>query len=205
MSGILPALLLCAASVHPDTIHDIARIESRFNPYAIVEISSSVKGGLISYSPKTKEDVLTLLQRLKNSHRRYSVGLMQISSSNFNTFKVTPEDMLDACKNLNVFEKILVSCYQRGGNLKSALSCYYSGNFTTGQRKEKPFHNTSYIERIGYSSEKQVYKVPSTKIDKEKTDTKESLQRPKGMIIYPDTVLKSSFVDTETPTKLIGH
>ena len=38
MASLFPALLLCAASVHPDTINDIARVESGFNPYAVAEI-----------------------------------------------------------------------------------------------------------------------------------------------------------------------
>lgn len=35
MIELIPLLLSCAATVHPDTIRDIAWVESRMNPYAI--------------------------------------------------------------------------------------------------------------------------------------------------------------------------
>ncbi len=73
---------------------------------------------------------------------------MQITSTNFQKYHVSDAQLFDPCTNLSVFEKIMVDCYQRGGNLKSALSCYYSGNFKTGLKKEKIFSDTSYVDRI---------------------------------------------------------
>ncbi|EOI3591732.1 lytic transglycosylase domain-containing protein [Proteus mirabilis] len=154
--------LQCAASVHPDTIHDIAKVESGFNPYAIAEIKKN--GKVTSHLPKTKNEALQIISRLKSENARYSVGLMQIYSGNFKEFQVTPEELLDRCRNLNIFEKIIVDCYQRGGNILNALSCYYSGNFDTGKKKESQFANTSYIERIGIKENN--YIVPSTKNEK---------------------------------------
>ncbi len=42
-STFLALAMQCAASVHPDTTHEVARVESGFNPYAIAEIIPKVK------------------------------------------------------------------------------------------------------------------------------------------------------------------
>lgn len=76
---------------------------------------------------------------------------MQITNSNFSFYSTSAEKLLDPCENLSVFEKIIVDCYKRGRSLENALSCYYTGNFSNGKRKEKEFNNTSYVERIGYT------------------------------------------------------
>lgn len=193
---LLSLALQCAPLVHPDTAHDIAKVESGFNPYAIAEIKA--KGKVISHLPKTKNEALNIISRLKTSNSRYSVGLMQIYSGNFKGFEVTPEELLDSCRNLNIFEKILVDCYQRGGSLANALSCYYSGNFKTGKKKETQFANTSYIERIGISENKKNYIVPSTKNSKEKnqevakaeSDVVIEKLKPSNKIVYPRYVMR---------------
>ncbi|WP_340617410.1 lytic transglycosylase domain-containing protein [Xenorhabdus entomophaga] len=201
--NILPSLLLCAASVHPDTINDIAKVESGFNPYAIAEIVSKDK--VVSHLPNNKNNALLILERLKQNNARYSVGLMQIYSGNFKGYNISAEEMLDPCENLKIFEKILLDCYLRGGSLKNALSCYYSGNFETGNKKESQFANTSYIERIGYKNNAQTYKVPSTKEEKKGGGFKEIIEMSKEAVIYPDSLLKSSFIEEEMPSKYIRY
>lgn len=42
-STFLALAMQCAASVHPDTTHEVARVESGFNPYAIAEIIPKAK------------------------------------------------------------------------------------------------------------------------------------------------------------------
>ncbi|HBL4983494.1 TPA: transglycosylase SLT domain-containing protein, partial [Escherichia coli] len=74
--------LQCAASVHPDTAHEVARVESGFNPYAIAEIIPKVERkpgdkGVVSYFPKTKEAALQIVNQIESRNHRYSVGLMQ--------------------------------------------------------------------------------------------------------------------------------
>lgn len=203
MTGILPSLLLCAASVHPDTINDIARVESGFNPFAIAEIIPKKERdesgkSVITHMPSNKEDALLVIKNIEAKNRRYSVGLMQITSTNFSLYNTTAEKLLDPCDNLSVFEKIIIDCYQRGGGLENALSCYYSGNFSTGKVKEEEFGNTSYTERIGYQDSSKKYVVPSTKAGK--GGDKKSKQ---NLVIYPETILKSAFVDNDKPTKLL--
>ena len=167
-TAFLAAAMQCAASIHPSTALDVARVESGFNPYAIAEIipkARKTSGGnpVISHLPASRAEAERIIRRLAVQDRRYSVGLMQITSTNFRHYSVTATDLLDPCTNLSVFERILSGCYRRGGSLKRALSCYYSGNFRTGQQPEAAFSGTSYVQRIGYVSPR--YTVPGTRED----------------------------------------
>ncbi|WP_224653878.1 lytic transglycosylase domain-containing protein [Pectobacterium versatile] len=167
----LAAAMQCAASIHPSTALDVARVESGFNPYAIAEIipkatRSLGDNNIISHQPASRDKAELIIRRLVTQGRRYSVGLMQITSTNFRHYGVTASDLLDPCTNLSVFERILSDCYRRGGSLKRALSCYYSGNFRTGQQPEAAFSGTSYVQRIGYASGSTLYAVPGTREDK---------------------------------------
>lgn len=157
----LSLAMQCSPSVHPDTANDVARVESGFNQYAIGVVGQ--KNGIF---PTSMDDALAHVQRLQSQGKRYSVGLMQITSSNFKKYGVTAEQLFNPCTNLTVFEKIITDCYQRGGTLKRALSCYYSGNFDTGQKAESDFSQTSYVQRIGYTPSPGNYTVPSTKSEK---------------------------------------
>lgn len=170
-TAFLAATMQCAANIHPSTALDVARVESGFNPYAIAEIvpksgSSSGDKHVISHLPASREEAERILRRLRAQDHRYSVGLMQITSTNFRHYGVTASDLLDPCTNLSVFERILSDCYRRGGSLKRALSCYYSGNFRTGQQPEAAFSGTSYVQRIGYAPGSTLYAVPGTREDK---------------------------------------
>ncbi|WP_404680100.1 lytic transglycosylase domain-containing protein [Raoultella terrigena] len=183
----LAAAMQCAASIHPSTALDVARVESGLNPYAIAEILPGGKG-VISHFPASKYEAVSITGRLAAKGRRYSVGLMQITSTNFRHYGVTARDLLDPCTNLSVFERILTDCYRRGGSLKRALSCYYSGNFMTGQQPESAFNHTSYIQRIGYA-------VPSTREDRQRP----SAENLMPAIRYPAAVLRSEITDNATP------
>ncbi|HDZ2573187.1 TPA: lytic transglycosylase domain-containing protein [Klebsiella pneumoniae] len=182
----LAAAMQCAASVHPSTALDVARIESGLNPYAIAEILPGGKG-VISHFPASREEAVSITRRLSALGRRYSVGLMQITSTNFGHYGVTARDLLAPCTNLSVFEHILSDCYRRGGSLKRALSCYYSGNFTSGQQPESAFNQTSYIQRIGYA-------VPSTREDRQRPLTEKTLPA----IHYPTAVMRGELTDNAT-------
>lgn len=206
MIELIPLLLSCAATVHPDTVKDVAWVESRMNPYAIGVVDGN---GLM---PKTKEEALLKVKQLEEEGKSYSVGLMQIHKSNFSKYGVTAEKLFDACTNLTVFEKVITDCYVRGKTLPRALSCYYSGNFETGTKKEKTFSDSSYVQRIGYVAENK-YVVPSTKADKEKpllgerqgTDNPKATKKAERVrVVYPEGVLKSSLIVVdEKPTKIL--
>ena len=200
-STFIALAVRCAASVHPDTAHEVARVESGFNPYAIAEIIPKGErkpgdSGVVSYLPNSKEDALGIIKKIEIRKHRYSIGLMQITSTNFSKYGVDAEKILSPCINLTVFEKILLDCYQRGKSLKNALSCYYSGNFVTGQKTESSFNNTSYTQRIGYSSakNKMVWAIPSVKdeIGKE-TAIKET--KYKEITVYPKYAMRGTVSD----------
>ncbi|MCR8998678.1 lytic transglycosylase domain-containing protein [Rahnella perminowiae] len=157
-AAVLGLAMRCAATVHPDTVNDIARTESGFNQYAIGVVGQ--KKGIF---PENLSDAIQHVNRLKLEGKNYSVGLMQINQSNFSRYGVTAIKLFDPCTNLSVFEKIITDCYLRGGSLVRALSCYYAGNFITGQKPEKDFSSTSYVQRIGYNPPAGGYTVPSTK------------------------------------------
>lgn len=171
-STFLALAIQCAPSVHPDTTTDISKAESGFQPLAIAVVNGK------SIYPKNINDAKEHIKLLKSKGKNYSVGLMQINQANFKKYGVSADEMLNPCKNLQVFEKIITDCYTRGETLKRALSCYYSGNFTTGLRSEKAFANTSYVQRIGYV-------VPSTRQDR--------AVPPQGeRVLYPDTVIRGA-------------
>ncbi|MEL7630497.1 lytic transglycosylase domain-containing protein [Pectobacterium aroidearum] len=198
-TAFLAAAMQCAASIHPSTALDVARVESGFNPYAIAEIIPKATGTLgdnnvISHQPASRDKAEIIIRRLVTQGRRYSVGLMQITSTNFRHYNVTAYDLLDPCTNLSVFERILTDCYQRGGTLERALSCYYSGNFDTGQQPESAFNQTSYIQRIGYA-------VPSTREDLQRSTTSQSTPE----IHYPTTVLRGELTDKPIPVLTSLH
>ncbi|EHM4620437.1 lytic transglycosylase domain-containing protein [Salmonella enterica] len=199
-SAIFALAMQCAATVHPDTVHEIARVESGFNPFAIAEIIPKSErkpgdNGVISYMPKNISDALSVVRKIESRKRRYSVGLMQITSTNFRRYGMTAEQLFSPCNNLGVFEKILVDCYQRGGDLAKALSCYYSGNFVTGTRKEKDFNDTSYTERIGYKT--GGYIVPGVKENSGGVRGKQNVSQMKSYVIYPATLLRGDLANIQ--------
>jgi type IV secretion system protein VirB1 len=116
----------CAATVHPDTAMDVVRVESGLNPYAIAEIipkEQRIKDGksVITHLPNNKKDALSIVRNIELKKRRYSVGLMQITSTNFDKFNVDAEKLFNPCTNLTVFEKILTDCYTRGKNAQERV------------------------------------------------------------------------------------
>ena len=138
--------------------------------------------------PKSKDEALKIVEEIKQRKHRYSIGLMQITSTNFSKFDVDANLMFNPCNNLSIAEKIIADCYKRGGTLKRALSCYYSGNFDTGQRAEKGFSGTSYTQRIGYV-------VPSTKVDK--AQEQQPAMSAVKQVIWPHSVVRGNVSSTQ--------
>jgi type IV secretion system protein VirB1 len=132
----LALALACAPQVHPDTTSAIASVESGFNPYAI-----GVVGGQLQRQPRTRAEALATIDALHAGGWNYSVGLGQINVGNFARLGLTPASALDPCTSLIAMQSVLGKCYARAASnhtaqhaLRFALSCYYSGNFTTGLR-----------------------------------------------------------------------
>ncbi|CAH6619206.1 transglycosylase SLT domain-containing protein [Salmonella enterica subsp. enterica serovar Muenchen] len=184
-AALLSFAMQCAVSVHPDTVSAIAQTESGLRPLAIGVVGQS-KG----IYPANINDALAHVARLKAEGKNYSIGLMQINKSNFSKFNVTEEQLFNPCENLKVFEKIFTDCFLGGGTLIRALSCYYSGNYERGNKRESEFDNTSYTERIGYRSEVK-YLVPSIKEDISKVNSVDNINRnQKIVIIYPSRLIR---------------
>jgi len=131
---------LCAPNVAPDTLRRIASVESSFNPYAI-----GVVGGRLARQPRSKAEALATADMLAANGYDYSVGVVQVNQKNFVRFGITPEQAFDPCTNLRIGSQIFEDCLKRAGGSPSefgdALSCYYSGNFSTG-------YSRGYVARV---------------------------------------------------------
>lgn len=126
----------CAPSVAADTLRAIVQTESNFNPYAIGVVGNSVK------QPRSFHEAMSTIAALEQQGADYSVGIAQINKKNFTRLNINAMEALDACTNLKAAAVILGNCYAKAKrrtssdkhSLNDALSCYYSGNFTTGYK-----------------------------------------------------------------------
>lgn len=132
--------LACAPQVHLTTTHALVSVESAFNPWAI-----GVVGGALRRQPNNRDEALATANQLLSDGRNFSVGLGQINVGNFRRLGLNTSSAFDPCQNLSAMQFVLTECFERAGQsrggtdsqqsaLRKALSCYYSGNFSTGFR-----------------------------------------------------------------------
>ena len=132
--------LACAPQVHLTTAHALIAVESAFNPWAI-----GVVGGSLQRQPHHRTEALATAQALQATGRNFSVGLGQINLGNFQRLGLSLESAFEPCINLAAMQAVLSECFERAQRksprtagdqaaLRAALSCYYSGNFSTGFR-----------------------------------------------------------------------
>lgn len=140
---------VCAPLVHKNTAYAIVETESSLNPHAI-----GVVAGSLEKQPRSIEEALATSQALLTQGRNFSVGLAQVNVRNLGRLGMSIADAFDACKNLQAMQVILSECFDRAGvkdesqtSLRRALSCYYSGNFTTGFRH-------GYVARVVSNAQK---------------------------------------------------
>jgi type IV secretion system protein VirB1 len=150
-SILMPLVLRCAPQVHPVTAHALVQTESGSNPWAI-----GVVGGQLERQPQHRAQALATARALRDSGRNFSVGLAQINVGNFRRLGLSLELAFDPCANLGAMQAVLLECFERAQGsgstdgrpprtsntrslrpaeqhrLQQALSCYYSGNFSTG-------------------------------------------------------------------------
>ncbi|MEM5369026.1 lytic transglycosylase domain-containing protein [Paraburkholderia azotifigens] len=127
----------CAANVDVVTLAALVRTESAFNPFAI-----GVVGGHLDRQPASLAEALATVRALEARGFSYSVGLAQVNNRNFAKYGETATSIFEPCHNLRAAAAILTDCFARSSAaradqqsaLRAALSCYYSGNFTTGFR-----------------------------------------------------------------------
>jgi type IV secretion system protein VirB1 len=134
----LSLVLACAPQVHSDTVRALVQVESDFNPWAI-----GVVGGVLERQPRTQAEALVTARALRAASWNFSVGLGQINVGNFRRLGLTIETAFEPCANLAAMQTVLADCFDRaqavtpnaGSDqpaLRHALSCYYSGNFSSG-------------------------------------------------------------------------
>jgi lytic transglycosylase catalytic len=128
----------CTNGVHPQIMHGIIKQESSFNPYAV-----GVVNGRLSRQPTTKAEAVAVVKTLRSKGMNYSMGLAQVNKQHMSRFGFTAENIFEPCANVKAGAQIFNQCHiaakQRFGNtahaIGAALSCYYSGNFTTGFKR----------------------------------------------------------------------
>lgn len=126
----------CSKDVHPNTLQAVARVESRFNPYAIGVVRGSLKR-----QPRNFAEAVATAKSLHAQGKNFSMGLMQVNRYNLAAYGLNYETVFEPCKNINAGAQILKDCFDRaGGNgqevLQKAFSCYYSGNFRFGFKSD---------------------------------------------------------------------
>lgn len=138
----------CASQVSPSTMAAIVRTESGFNPYAI-----GVVHGRLTRQPENEAEAVATVRALDAGGWNFSVGLAQVNRANWPAYGLNEQSAFDPCRNLAAGSAILQGCFElarqaraRASNdpqsaLRASLSCYASGDFSTGYR-------TGYVQRV---------------------------------------------------------
>lgn len=147
----LAALFLqCAPQVAPETLNAIVSVESARKPYVVANVTDKT-----SHYFDEKDKAVSFLNYLDQNNKKYSAGIMQIYSANFKALNLNNYNVFDPCTNIRAGAVILKQCWDKAKSdnsdeqkaLRDMASCYYSGNFTRGYKKEK-IDGKSYIQRI---------------------------------------------------------
>lgn len=147
MPTFLALAASCAPAVDPATAQALVQVESSFNPWAI-----GVVGGQLERQPRHRSEALATVASLQAQGWNYSVGLAQINQRNFERLSLNAETAFEPCRNLKAMQAVLLQCSQRTDGppqtaLRRTLSCYYSGNQSTGFRD-------GYVQRVVWASQR---------------------------------------------------
>ena len=154
-ASLLALLLSCAPLVDPGTARALIAVESSLNPHAI-----GVVGGTLERQPRNRREALVTAQALRDAGWNFSVGLAQINVRNFGRLSLSLDSAFEPCRNLAAMQTVLMECFARAATgslrgegmdqlaLRRALSCYYSGNFSTGFAH-------GYVRRVALQSRRQ--------------------------------------------------
>lgn len=152
----------CAPRVHYNTLRGIVKTESALNPFAIgVDDRAKARP---ARQPRNLEEAKQVMRDLDALNVSYSAGIGQIHISHIRRNALTPEQITDPCFNLTWLQRILTDCYARAEAalvrqgiaaspqrdqraLDKALSCYNSGNFSTGLRN-------GYVDKVRKNAQK---------------------------------------------------
>jgi type IV secretion system protein VirB1 len=140
--------MACAPAVHADTARAIVQVESAFNPWAI-----GVVGGTLARQPSHRAEALSTARSLQANGWSFSIGLGQINVRNLERLGLSLEAAFEPCTNLSAMQAVLGDCFDRAAAvnttpqhaLRKALSCYYSGTFSTGFQH-------GYVQRVVHAA-----------------------------------------------------
>jgi type IV secretion system protein VirB1 len=143
MSTTLATLIAtCAPLVHPTTMHALIRVESAANPYAVSinrpNFHAANGNTLPTFrQPRSALEAQRVVAALHTQGFTTSVGLAQINTEHLPRLGLNLSALLDPCTNLQLAQSILLDCDRTTSDntsprLHQILSCYNSGNATTG-------------------------------------------------------------------------
>jgi type IV secretion system protein VirB1 len=126
----------CAPNIHERTLSALVRHESTSQVYAI----GINKGKRLAKQPTNYEQAAEIANDLIKRGIDFDAGLGQINVRNWAWLGLTTETVFDPCTNLQAAQTVLTDCYRRALQqtadeqraLRSALSCYNTGNFERG-------------------------------------------------------------------------
>jgi len=143
----------CDPHIRTPLDQQLVKIESGGNPFAI-----GVVGGRLLRQPRNLDEAIATALALDAQGFNFSVGCRQINKHNFQRYGLTIYSAFDPKTNSEAGSDVQKECLRRavkqsGQGIRAeraALSCYYSGNFTTGQKMEG--NKTSYVDKVlGYA------------------------------------------------------
>jgi type IV secretion system protein VirB1 len=165
-ASLTALLLACAPQVDAGTARALVAVESGANPHAI-----GVVGGVLERQPRNLPEAMATAKALHAAGWNFSIGLAQINVRNLGRLGLSLESALEPCANLAAMQTILTECYERAPSqrpsaappseqraLRQALSCYYSGNFTTG-------FDRGYVRRVAQAAGRR----PDPRLPKERS------------------------------------
>jgi type IV secretion system protein VirB1 len=146
----------CAPQIAPITMAALVRTESGFNPYAI-----GVVHGRLMRQPSNLVEAIATMRALEAAGWNFSAGLAQINRANWRAFGLTAQNAFEPCRNVAVGATILQRCFMSARRaltdtqaaLRASLSCYGSGDFSTGYR-------TGYVQRVVKNAQQPVPTFP---------------------------------------------
>ncbi len=131
----------CPGIAESETMARIVRVESSGNPFAI-----GVVGGRLQRQPANLQEAVQTADQLEKAGYNYSIGLSQVNRIHFKRFGWLGDikNGFNACVNLQAGADVLLRCKEGAARslnsrspdavLRAALSCYYSGSYTAGEK-----------------------------------------------------------------------
>lgn len=176
-AALLTLLTQCQNDVSPSILKRLVDVETHSNQYAI-----AIVGGGAIY-PKSLKEAVVAADKLEADNKNFSVGLMQVNKFNFDKYGLNTTTAFDACKNIAAGSLIYTRCYHRAKQnhpnrsqselLNDAASCYYSGNFLRGYKKEGK-NNTSYVDKFSHAKKIPRHLIAEVYADGDQHEKKEN-------------------------------